>query len=82
MSGPEVHHQVPDEEGSVPECCRRQWWHGRGGAGPEHPLGHELPGVSAEEALAERQESAHQVHHGPCPETVLNVRVTRNTYCI
>ena len=69
--GPEVHHQVPDEEGSLLECRCRQRWHGRRGIGPEHSLGHELPGVPAQEALAERQESPHQVHHGTSPETLL-----------
>ena len=38
---------------------------GRGGPRPERPPGHELPGVAAEEALAEREVAAHQVHHGP-----------------
>ena len=70
-SGPEVHHQVPDEEGVVSQCPRGQREHDRGGVGPEHPSGHELPGVSAEEALAEREESAHQEHHGTSAETLL-----------
>ena len=54
----------------------RQRGHDGGAADGEHPPRHELPRVSAEEALAERQESAHQVHHGPGSETVLNVQVT------
>merc|ERR1712024_397223 len=32
-------------------------------------VGHELPGFPAEEALAEREEPAHQVHHGNCSKT-------------
>ena len=54
------------------QCPRGQREHDRGGVGPEHPSGHELPGVSAEEALAEREESAHQEHHGSSAETVLS----------
>ncbi len=44
-------------------CCRQRWHDGRD-AGAEHPLGHELLGLAAEEALAERQIALHQVHHG------------------
>ena len=70
--GPEGHHQVPDEEGPLPLRGCRQCGNDGGGARPEHPLGHELPRVSPEEALAERQVPAHQVHHGTCPEALLN----------
>ena len=40
-------------------------------SGPERPSGYELLGLSAEEALAERQVSPHQVHHGQGPEALL-----------
>ena len=70
-SGPQVHHQVPDEEGALPQCRHRERGDDGGGARPEHPPRHELPRVAAEEALAEREESPRQVHHGPRPETVL-----------
>jgi hypothetical protein len=45
-------------------------------SGPERSPGHELPGVSAEEALAERSLPAHQVHDGSSPEALLE-----NTAC-
>jgi hypothetical protein len=39
--------------------------------GSERSPGYELPGVPAEEALAERSLPAHQVHDGSCPEALL-----------
>ena len=41
--------------GLVLERGRRQHRNERGAAGPERPLGHQLPRLPAEEALAERQ---------------------------
>ena len=35
-----------------------------GGAVPEHHSGHQLPGISAQEELAECQGSVHQDNHG------------------
>ena len=49
----------------------RQRGHDGGAADGEHPPRHELPRVAAEEALAEREESPRQVHHGPRPEALL-----------
>ncbi len=40
-------------------------------SGTERSPGHELPGVAAEEALAERSLPAHQVHDGSRPEALL-----------
>ena len=71
MQCPQGHHQVPDEEGSLLERRRGQHRDDRGPADGEHPPGHELPGVAAQEALAEREEPPHQVHHGTGPEAVL-----------
>ena len=45
-------------------------------SGPERSLGDELPRVSAEETLAEREVPAHQVHHGTCTATVLSCTCT------
>ncbi len=45
-------------------------------SGPERSPGDELPGVAAEEALAERSLPAHQVHDGSRPEALLE-----NTTC-
>ncbi len=41
--------------------------------GSERSPGDELPGVAAEEALAERSLSAHQVHDGSRPEALLEL---------
>ncbi len=40
-------------------------------SGAERSPGHELPGVAAEETLAERSLPAHQVHDGSRPEALL-----------
>ena len=66
------HHQVPDEEGAVPVRRRRPRQHERGRARPEHPLVHQLLGVAAKEALAERPFAPHQVDHGTAPAVVLS----------
>merc|ERR1712105_562698 len=62
----------------LPVCRCWQRRHVRRGIGPERAFGHELPGISAEEALAEREVSPHQVHHGPRAETVLNLLLKKN----
>jgi hypothetical protein len=41
--------------------------------GSERSPGDELPGVAAEEALAERSLPAHQVHDGSRPEALLEL---------
>jgi hypothetical protein len=41
--------------------------------GSERPPGDELPGVAAEEALAERSLPAHQVHDGSRSEALLEL---------
>lgn len=57
--------------GSVSGCgswsCQDDW----GRAGLQHSLGCELPGVSAEEELAERQSSLHQEYHGKATAPLL-----------
>ncbi len=51
-----------------------------GPTGAERSPGHELPGVPAEEALAERALPPHQVDHGASPEAVLELAlISRNT---
>ncbi len=47
------------------ERGRRQRWHERRAARPEHPFGRQLPGFAAKETLAERQVALRQEHHGP-----------------
>merc|ERR1712110_1101536 len=42
------------------------------GAGEEHRHGRQLPGVVAEEELAERQVAGAQDHHGPAPPYLLS----------
>ncbi|KAK6308482.1 hypothetical protein J4Q44_G00217530 [Coregonus suidteri] len=58
------HHQVSDEEGTVSGCGGGSHKDDRGGAGVQHPPGHQLPGLSAQEELAERTCPLHQEHHG------------------
>ena len=55
----------------MPERGCRQRGHDRGAVGPEHPLGHELPRVPPEEALAERALPLCQVDYGTCPASIL-----------
>ena len=44
-------------------------------AGHQHTHGHQLPGLAAQEALAEREVPACEVHHGTAPAAVLSVRI-------
>ena len=43
----------------------------RGRAGLQHPPVRQLPGVPAEEELAEREGALHQEHHGKAPASLL-----------
>merc|ERR1712087_1097601 len=62
--GCSLNYQVPDEEGAVPvNMC-----------GPcQHDAFHQLPGVPAEEELAERACPVHQEHHGPRTADLLDL---------
>merc|ERR1712228_722475 len=69
-------HQVPDEEGSVFVCRCWQCCYERGRTCPECPSRHELPSFIAEEALAEREVFAHQVHYGTSSEALLRHKLS------
>lgn len=58
--------------GAVSGCGRRTREDDRGGACVQHPPGCQLPGVSAEEELAERARPLRQEHHGQTTAPLLN----------
>lgn len=58
--------------GTLSVGCRRPRRHDPWRARPKRALINQLPRVSAEEALAERAVTPHEVHHGPTPEIVLD----------
>lgn len=64
--------------GALSGCGCRTRKDDRGGAGVQHPSGRQLPGVSAEEELAERPRSLRQEHHGQTPASLLNDRFSVN----
>ena len=57
--------------GPVFERRRRQRCHERRRVGFQHPLVHQLPRLTSQEALAERQVPLHQIHHGTSHQIVL-----------
>uniref|UniRef100_A0A663FAJ4 Ribosomal protein L10a n=1 Tax=Aquila chrysaetos chrysaetos TaxID=223781 RepID=A0A663FAJ4_AQUCH len=61
----------PDEEGALSGCSCRSCEDDRGRTCLQHPPGHQLSGVLAEEELAERACFVYQEHHGEAPAPVL-----------
>ena len=58
--------------GAVPGCRHWQRLHERRRPGQQHRLGHQLPGLPAEEELAERALTLHQEHHGKASADLLS----------
>lgn len=64
--------QVPAEEGAVPGRGHRKCGHGGEGDLCQLPDERQLPGVAAEEELAERPLPLHQVEHGQALQALLS----------
>ena len=59
--------------GIVPWCCCWPREDDATGAGIQHQPGHQLPGLTAEEELAERPCSLHQEFHGKTTTYLLSI---------